>query len=87
MMGRGTFFSCDVQESTLKLWQWESSFGVACWAPLYIWHGSSVLLGCVGMLLSNGDVQGGLYLTEAGVASLVAVWASSFVMICVGVPL
>ena len=39
------------------------------------------------MLLSNGDVQEGLYLTEAGVASLVAVWASFFIMICVGVPL
>ena len=39
------------------------------------------------MLLSNGDVQEGLYLTEAGVASLVAVLASSFVMICMVVPL
>jgi len=39
------------------------------------------------MLLSNGDVQRGLYLTEAGVASLVVVLASSFVMTCVGIPL
>ena len=86
-MGRGIFFSCNVQESTLKLWQWESSFVVAWWAPLYLWQGSSVLLGCVGMRLSNGDVQRGLYLPEAGVASLVVVLASSFVMTCVGIPL
>ena len=39
------------------------------------------------MLLTSGDVQEGLYLTEAGVASLVAVLASSLVMTCVGVPL
>ena len=39
------------------------------------------------MFLSNGDVQWVLYLTEAGVASLVAVLASSFVMICMVVPL
>ena len=38
------------------------------------------------MLLSNGDVQGGFYLTEAGVVSLDSVLASSFVMICVGIP-
>ena len=36
MMGRGAFSSCDVQEATLKLWQWESSFIVAWWAPLLV---------------------------------------------------
>ena len=39
------------------------------------------------MLLSNSEVQGGLYLTEEGIASPVVVLASSFVMSCVGVPL
>ena len=39
------------------------------------------------MFLPNGEVQGRLYLTAAGVASVVAVLDSSFVMICVGVPL
>ena len=39
------------------------------------------------MLFSNGDVQGGLYLTEECVGSPVVVLASSFVMTCVGVPL
>ena len=41
-MGKGTFSSFDGQEATLRLWQWESSFIVAWWAPLYSWQGSSV---------------------------------------------
>ena len=36
VMSRGAFSSCDVQEATLKLWQWESSFIVAWWAPLLV---------------------------------------------------
>ena len=42
LVRRDTFSSCDVQEATLRLWQWESSFVVAWWAPLYLWQGSSV---------------------------------------------
>ena len=38
------------------------------------------------MLLSNGDVKGGLPLTVAGVSSLAAVLASSFILIHVGIP-
>lgn len=46
--GRGTFLVVMFRESTLKLWQWESSFVVAWWAPLYLWQGSSVLIGTCG---------------------------------------
>ena len=41
----------------------------------------------MGILLSNGDVQGELSLTVAEVSSLVLVLASYFVIIHVGVPL
>ena len=47
-----------------------------------------LLSNCVGVLLSNGHVcGGGLTLIATGVSSVVAVLASSFVMIRVGVPL
>ena len=86
LVRRDTFSSCDVQEATL-LWQREFFLVVAWWAPLY--SGRWLLSNCVGVLLSNGYVQGvgSLTLIAAGVSSLVAVLASSFIMIRVGVPL
>ena len=39
------------------------------------------------MLLSNGDVKGGLSLIVAEVSSLAAMLASSFILIRVGIPL
>ena len=86
-MRRGNFSSCNVQEATVSLWQWEFFLVVAWWTPLY--SGRWLLSNCVGVLLSNGYVQGvgSLTLIAAGVSSLVAVLASSFIMIRVGVPL